>query len=243
MAAGAAWRCGTGLVSVVTRAEHRPAILARCPEVMVQNARDEKAVAELLERATALAIGPGIGRGGWAERLFARAVSMPVPMVIDADGLRWLADLAFPPGGMPVITPHPAEAAHLLRTSVAAVESDRPRAALALAGNVGGVAVLKGPGTVCAADRLLDALDECFDQHRWGELMEALTVDPSEIADEIARVPTGVQIVSEAEGARTAGAAPNGNAGARPRPGRPRPGSRRPAAAESSARPERMIAS
>ncbi len=91
-----------------------------------------------------------------------------------------------------------------------------------------------------AADCLLDALDECFDQHRWGELMEALTVDPSEIADEIARVPTGIQIVSEAEGARAAGSAPDGNAASRPRPGRPRPGSGRPAAAESPALPERI---
>ena len=93
-----------------------------------------------------------------------------------------------------------------------------------------------------AADRLLDALDDCFDQHRWGELMEALMVDPSEIADEIARVPTGVQIVSEGESARTAGLAQGGNASARPRPGRPRPGNRGSAADAPPEAPERASA-
>ena len=155
MAAEAALRTGTGLVSVVTRAAHRPAILARRPELMVQDADDEAAVANLLERATALAVGPGIGRGGWGGRLFSMAVAMPKPMLIDADGLRWLAESGAAPAAPPVLTPHAAEAAQLLETTVAAVEADRPGAALRLAGVLGGVAVLKGPGTLCAAERLL----------------------------------------------------------------------------------------
>ena len=151
----AALRSGAGLVSVVTRAAHRPAILARRPEIMVQDADDEDAVAGLLERATALAIGPGIGRGSWGGSLFRRALAMPRPMLIDADGLRWLAELDLTPGAPPVVTPHAAEAAQLLGCSVAEVEADRPASALRLARTVRGVAVLKGPGTVCAADRLL----------------------------------------------------------------------------------------
>ena len=76
-------------------------------------------------------------------------------MLIDADGLRWLADLDAAPAAAPVVTPHAAEAAQLLGTTVAEVEADRPGSALKLAGTTSGVAVLKGPGTVCAADRLL----------------------------------------------------------------------------------------
>ena len=155
MAAEAALRTGAGLVSVVTRAAHRPAILARRPEIMVQDADEEEAVAELLGRATALAVGPGIGRGEWGGSLFSRALAVPRPMLIDADGLRWLAESDAMPTAAPVVTPHAAEAAQLLGTTVAAVEADRPGSALELARAVGGVAVLKGPGTVCAADRLL----------------------------------------------------------------------------------------
>ena len=49
-----------------------------------------------------------------------------------------------------MITPHAAEAAHLLGLSPAEVQANRPEAALKLAAAVDGVAVLKGPGTVCA---------------------------------------------------------------------------------------------
>ena len=155
MAAEAALRSGVGLVSVVTRAAHRPAILSRRPEIMVQDADETQAVADLLGRATALAIGPGIGRSRWGEDLFRTALAMPKPMLIDADGLRWLAELDIAPAGPPVITPHAAEAAQLLGMSVADIETDRPGAALRLAEMVGGVAVLKGPGTLCAGEQLL----------------------------------------------------------------------------------------
>ncbi len=97
MTAEAALRTGTGLVSVVTRAAHRPAMLARRPEIMVRDADDTNAVAQLLDRATALAIGPGIGGGTWGEQLFRMALATPKPTLIDADGLRWLARLANAP--------------------------------------------------------------------------------------------------------------------------------------------------
>ena len=155
MAAEAGLRTGAGLVSVITRAAHRPAILARRPELMVQDADDTAAVADLLGRATAIALGPGIGRGPWGESLFRRAVATPKPLVIDADGLRWLAEIDMQPALGPVVTPHAAEAGQLLGMRVTDVEADRPGAALQLAQAVGGVAVLKGAGSICAAERLL----------------------------------------------------------------------------------------
>ena len=135
MAAEAALRTGAGLVSVVTRAAHRPAILARRPEIMVQDADDEEAVGGLLERATALAIGPGIGRGELGrEAVLEGRWPRPRPMLIDADGLRWLAELDVVPAAPPVVTPHAAEAAQLLGTTRwPAVEADRPGSALRVA--------------------------------------------------------------------------------------------------------------
>lgn len=50
-----------------------------------------------------------------------------------------------------VITPHPGEAARLLGCSVAEIESDRLHCAKRLVQRYGGVAVLKGAGTVVAA--------------------------------------------------------------------------------------------
>ena len=75
-----------------------------------------------------------------------------------------------------------------------------------------------------AADRLVDALDGCFERSRWGELMETLVVDPSRIADEISRTPADVYIITGEEVARAGQPGADGSGRTRPRPGRPRPG-------------------
>ena len=62
MAAEAAGRVGAGLVTVVTRPEHVSAILARRPECMVLASTD---LGELLQRATVVVAGPGLGQGEW----------------------------------------------------------------------------------------------------------------------------------------------------------------------------------
>ena len=75
--------------------------------------------------------------------------------VLDADALNALA--AGELGQFPllptntVLTPHPGEAARLLRCSVAQIQTDRPAAAQELAERYGCVAVLKGSGTLIAA--------------------------------------------------------------------------------------------
>lgn len=153
MAAEAALRVGAGLVSVVTRAAHRPAILARRPELMVVDADDDEARCEVLARATTLVLGPGLGRSAWGEHLAREAVALGKPSVIDADGLFWLAAGALEPSAPVVVTPHSGEAAMLLDSSAAAVQADRLQAAKELARRVGGVAVLKGAGTVIAEQR------------------------------------------------------------------------------------------
>jgi NAD(P)H-hydrate epimerase len=52
-----------------------------------------------------------------------------------------------------VLTPHPGEAARLLGHTTAAIQSDRFAAVRELAGNFGGVAVLKGVGSLVATGR------------------------------------------------------------------------------------------
>lgn len=150
MAAQAVLRCGAGMVTAITRASHRSAILARRPEVMVLDAEDDELVSEVLGKATTLVVGPGLGRRAWGERLFELALAERKPMLLDADGLYWLGkNGATPPAGT-VITPHAAEAARLLDSTVPAVQADRLASARALARRVDGVAVLKGAGSVIA---------------------------------------------------------------------------------------------
>ncbi len=159
LAAEAALRAGAGLVSVATRPEHVPPLLAGCPEVMAREISDAADLDPLLDRADVVALGPGLGRCAWARGVFDRVLGAAVPAVVDADGLNLLAEAPRRRDDW-VLTPHPGEAGRLLDRPVAAVESDRPEAVRSLQARYGGVAVLKGAGTlVCAPGQCLSLCD------------------------------------------------------------------------------------
>lgn len=161
LAASAAIRCGAGLVTVATDCDAQAHIEGRIPEVMVEGPLrftkhgevrfNEDEIPTLLRGKTSLVIGPGLSTRPGCERLLATLLASGLPSVLDADALNLLASGArLPEGARVVITPHPGEAARLLGTTVAAIQEDRVRAALELAAVSGGVAVLKGAGTVVA---------------------------------------------------------------------------------------------
>lgn len=151
LCAEAAHRAGAGLVSAATRAEHVPTLLTRRPECMARAADDGDALHTLLDDASVVAVGPGLGRGAWGADLLDAALAAAKPMVIDADALNLLAQRAPRMLGDATITPHPGEAARLLGVDVGEIERDRFRAAQSLAARYGCVVVLKGAGTVVAA--------------------------------------------------------------------------------------------
>jgi NAD(P)H-hydrate epimerase len=151
LAAEAALRCGAGLVSVATRAEHVPALLARRPEAMVQAVEASEALSPLLVCADVVALGPGLGQQGWGRDLFARGLDSGRALVLDADALNLLAQAPRVLAADTVLTPHPGEAARLLGTTTAQVQDDRYAAARALAARFGCVVVLKGAGSLVAA--------------------------------------------------------------------------------------------
>jgi len=159
MAAEAAGRCGAGLVTVATRAQHVAAIISRRPELMVHAVSSGHDLAALLDRASVVAIGPGLGQSPWSEQLLHTVAATRVALVVDADALNLLADgrvvePAFRDNW--VLTPHPGEAARLLETSTAEVQSDRYAAVRALQNRYGGVAVLKGAGSlICGGEQVL----------------------------------------------------------------------------------------
>jgi ADP-dependent NAD(P)H-hydrate dehydratase / NAD(P)H-hydrate epimerase len=148
LCAQAALRVGAGLVSVASDPEHRIALLIAQPELMWFGG-NELAQAR---SGDVLAIGPGLGQGAFAKAWFSQALHYSGPRVLDADALNLLAAQApYHLGATSVITPHPGEAARLLRCTVAEIEVDRPKAVRALAARFGCVAALKGAGTLIAA--------------------------------------------------------------------------------------------
>lgn len=151
LSAEAALRSGAGLVSVITRPEHVAGFLAGLPEAMVRGVDDAAEAAGLFERATVIAAGPGLGQGEWGRQLLTRALATPLPLVVDADALNLLATQPQTRGQW-ILTPHPGEAARLLQQSVVEVQQDRLKAAARIAEKYRAVVVLKGAGSIVAAD-------------------------------------------------------------------------------------------
>ncbi|MFT3931962.1 MAG: NAD(P)H-hydrate dehydratase [Spongiibacteraceae bacterium] len=158
MAAQAAARTGAGLVSCATRPEHIAAIVARCPEVMAHGVNGLGELKPLLDRATAIVIGPGLGQSAWSEQMLFSAwqcaQEKSLPLSVDADALNLLAQGSIIESSRCdwwVLTPHPGEAARLLNCANAEIQCDRFAAAAALQQRYGGAVILKGAGSLVAS--------------------------------------------------------------------------------------------
>ncbi|WP_241607321.1 NAD(P)H-hydrate dehydratase [Rosenbergiella australiborealis] len=152
----AALRSGAGLVRVLTHHSTIMPILAARPELMVAELTPESLNAAL-EWADVIAIGPGLGQSDWAKNALNQVKLSKKIMLWDADALNLLA---IDPDKRQnrVLTPHPGEAARLLGISIAEVEADRLSAANRLVERFGGIAVLKGSGTIIADDSFSPAI-------------------------------------------------------------------------------------
>ena len=151
LAAQSSLRCGAGMVSLATRAEHIAPALTRLPEVMAAAIHSSNQLMTLLDAAAVLVAGPGMGQKAWGRSLLSALATSDKPQVWDADALNLLASgyVSLPKGC--VITPHPGEAARLLDLTTAQVQADRAGAAHRLAQKYDAVVVLKGSGSLIAA--------------------------------------------------------------------------------------------
>lgn len=162
MAAGAALRSGAGLVSVATRAEHVPALLARYPEVMVHGVDGGQDVQPLLSKADVLVVGPGLGQSHWGQQILQQVFAIDTPVVVDADGLNLLAAGRIRHNldqRLSVVTPHPGEAGRLLGTDSADIQRDRFAVVKSLQEQYSSQVVLKGLGTLIGQEDILICSD------------------------------------------------------------------------------------
>jgi NAD(P)H-hydrate epimerase len=147
LAAEAAARTGSGLVSVATLSKHATAAVQSCREIMVHGVDSVKELNPLLTQASVIVIGPGLGQDAWAKELLSRVLEFDLPMVVDADALNLIASEPMQKNAW-VLTPHPGEAARLLKSSTKEIQQDRLQSVQNLQKQYGGVAVLKGSGTL-----------------------------------------------------------------------------------------------
>ena len=150
MAGESALRTGAGLVSVATRAGHITALNAARPELMAHEVDGPQTLEPLLERASVIALGPGLGKGAWGHALWLTALDANKPLVLDADGLNLLSREHRQFAVATVLTPHPGEAGRLLGVETKDIERDRFAAARELAHRYKAVVVLKGSGSLIA---------------------------------------------------------------------------------------------
>jgi NAD(P)H-hydrate epimerase len=150
LAAQGALQACPGLVTLFTAEDVYIPAASQLQAVMVH---PWKPSAGLPETATAVLFGSGLAAPNLPTELKTRLAQLwrdyPGPVLADASGLPWL-----PPGpcaskGLRVITPHPGEAARLLKSSSSAVQANRLKALTELSRRYSGCwVVLKGYQTI-----------------------------------------------------------------------------------------------
>ena len=153
-------RVGAGLVTVAVAPENVAAISSGRPELICLALTNVTDLAEALERAEIVAIGPGLGRTQWASDALQAVLATDKPLVVDADALNLIAEAGAPPRHNWILTPHPGEAGRLLDISTEEIQADRLSALDRLVARYGGTVVLKGAGTVVGTKGRIPALCE-----------------------------------------------------------------------------------
>lgn len=165
LSAYGAQRIGAGLVTVACPESLNAILEVKLTEPMTApvpeleggflSSRATGRILDLALNVNSVVLGPGIGRQRDTAQLVKDLVTkLTVPMVVDADGLYLLGGQmdAFRSAQAPVIiTPHPGEAAWLLKSTIAAVEQNRLKVAKQLAQDYNVHVVLKGRFTVIAS--------------------------------------------------------------------------------------------
>jgi len=153
LSARAALRADAGYVTLAVPTGSLPVAELLVLEAVKIGWTDEDAVetiAAVAERAGAIALGPGLGRGDARQALVRELLErLDIPAVVDADALFELEPLQR--AAPTVLTPHAGELARLLGTDTEWVGAHRLKAARQGAEQFGCVVVLKGSDTIVAA--------------------------------------------------------------------------------------------
>lgn len=158
-ASHAAVRMGSGLVFLTVPRSIWQVLATKSDEAMPFPVADvegklslaaEDSIRDRAADCDAVLLGCGLGRSEQTDELSRRLLSVPKPLVLDADGINALQghiDTLACRRGMPtILTPHEGEFSR-----IGDLAAGREKAALQFAEDHGVVLVLKGPGTVIAA--------------------------------------------------------------------------------------------
>ena len=160
LAAHAALKNGTGLVSACVPKCLQDGFLATCPEVMTVSPRQGAAheftkshlpfVKAEIQKRDAVVVGCGLGQAEGTKQFVQHLVaSVAHPMLLDADGLNNITGSFLEKRTAPtVITPHPRELSRLCGLTLEAIQKNRLEVCRTYAQQWGVVLVLKGSHSV-----------------------------------------------------------------------------------------------
>jgi len=164
LAGTAAYRVGAGLVTLAIPEPLHPALAGQLPEatwVLLPHEagfiseRASEVLLNHIQRPTAFLLGPGLGAHPSTAKFVEKGIaSVTLPTVVDADGLRHLAQIPDWYKKIPastVLTPHIGEMSALTGLSREEILQSKNEVALKYAKEWGCVIVLKGAFTVIAA--------------------------------------------------------------------------------------------
>lgn len=151
LACAAAYRVGSGQVSLATKPSVKTIVSRKLPEVTFILFSE---VYEKVAEYDVLVLGPGLGQDEKIKKFVGGLLKGKLPpVVIDGDGLnilskieKWWEKL----NADCVFTPHPGEMSRLTSLSVNEIQSDRGNVVQKFAKKWGQVVVLKGANTVIA---------------------------------------------------------------------------------------------
>ncbi len=173
LSAKAAYRCGAGLVKIMTVEENRVIMQQLLPEALLYTYTSEaleepSKLGEIIEQihwATSIVIGPGIGINPDSEKLLNLVIThAKAPLLIDADGLNILASMNHKKeeavliqdnivNMLPkdtILTPHIKELSRLINIPVEEITSNLLEIADKCTDNNKLIFVIKDPRTVAA---------------------------------------------------------------------------------------------
>lgn len=156
LSSAAAYKSGAGKVKVLTPKSVYPIVATLLPEGVYLPIEDitKNGVFTEVDNADSVIIGCGCGQSAEFKELLAFVLkNANSPVVIDADGINVLANnisMLKESNADIILTPHPAEMARLLNTTVSDVTQNRIKAVKYLATQLGVTVVLKGANTLIA---------------------------------------------------------------------------------------------
>ena len=150
LAARASQRAQPGLITLFP---HEPAYHGIASQLQAVMVNIWQPTAKLQGDFSAILIGPGLAAPNLPDELAMTTRHLwrdaPVPVIVDATALDWLPLGSVPKGSLRVITPHPGEAARLMKGTVPQVQANRPQAVREISHRFGNCwVVLKGHQTL-----------------------------------------------------------------------------------------------